>query len=173
MALQKNGAKRCLWNRFECVCALQRYYCLCFVEILLFLLCRDIIVCAHRCTCAQMGALAHTNRYDECMHRKAGLERPGRPCYPTLHPIRTLWMQKICTFFGGCTGVLNEFYMHMVRTRHTICTLGAYGGRSLYAGLCSRILCTRNRILIGYYPLLCLLCYKNSYFNAVTRTSSS
>ena len=64
----------------------------CGTDLNIIVLCRDIIVCAHRCTCAQMGALAHTNRYDERMHRKAGLERPGRPCYPTLHPIRILWM---------------------------------------------------------------------------------
>ena len=64
----------------------------CGTDLDMFVLCRDIIVCAHRCVCAQMGAPAHTNRYDEHMHRKAGLERPGRPCYPTLHPIRTLWM---------------------------------------------------------------------------------
>ena len=34
----------------------------CGTDLDMFVLCRDIIVCAHRCTCAQMGALAHTNR---------------------------------------------------------------------------------------------------------------
>ena len=64
------------------------------------------------------------------------------------------WMNFICTWY--VPGTLSAPYVPMGGVHSTLADVPEY--------------CAQG---IGYYPLLCLLCYENSYFNAVTRTDAS
>ena len=113
-----------------------------------------------------MGALAHTNRWAHAQKSRAWAPRapllPHFAPYPHFVDVEDLYILCMYKCLGWTLSAL-------VRTGHTICTLCACRGSSLYANRCSRILCPLNRISSPYVSFV----INNLYFNVVTRTDSS